>query len=59
MGLEGHFEFLIQPLYQEEPTRRPIGRRHDEKKTYQKTIQRRKLMNYDEFLKWSCQSYYD
>ena len=48
MGLEGHFEFLIQPLYQEEPTRRPID---DEKKTYQKTIQRRKLMNYDEFLK--------
>ena len=52
MGLEGHFEFLIQPLYQEEPTRRPIGRRHDEKKKkHQKTIQRRKLMNYDEFLK--------
>ena len=24
MGLEGHFEFLIQPLYQEEPTRRSI-----------------------------------
>ena len=36
MGLEGHFEFLIQPLYQEEPTRRPIGRRHDEKKNLPK-----------------------